>query len=102
MKYYALGFCKTCRKIQVSLDSEKNTSYFYEIYIYIYIYMRNSGKLEHFLKTYIVNDLKAINDYQNKSDIRHGTDPYYDVLSKLVTSARYQHQTCKPTYCVTR
>ena len=49
-----------------------------------------------------MNDLKAVNDYQNKGDIRHATDTYYDVLSKLVKSARYQHQTCKPTYCVTR
>jgi len=60
----------------------------------IYIYRGNSGKFEHFLETYTVNDLKAINDYQNKSDIRHGTDCYCnDVISQLVTSARYQHQT---------
>jgi len=65
-----------------------------KLYIHIHLYMyigEIQESLDIFLKTYIVNDLKAINDYQKKCDIRHGTDTY-DVVSKHVTSARYQHQ----------
>jgi len=63
--------------------------------IYIYIYIGEIHDIMNILlKTKFVNDLKAINNYQNKSDIRHSTAPYCnDVISQLVTSAHYQHQT---------
>jgi len=56
------------------------------------MYIGEIQKIWTFLKTYILNDLKGINDYKNKSDIRHKTDPYNIVLFNVVSSARYQHQ----------
>jgi len=50
-------------------------------------------KVEHFLKTFILSYLKWINAYKNKSNVRHSTDPYFDVLYKFVSSAHYEHQT---------